>query len=60
MKAKEQWRSRKLTDEDIRGIIYTLREGSLSQRQIADIYQITQAYVSRLANGKASRVARQG
>lgn len=57
MKAKENWKSRKLTDEDIKGILHTLREGSLRQHQIAEIYQITQAYVSRLANGKASRVA---
>lgn len=57
MKSKEQWKSRRLSDEDIKGILHTLREGSLRQRQIAEIYQITQAYVSRLANGKASRVS---
>lgn len=60
MKEKTQWKSRRLTDEDVQGILYTLKEGSLPQRQIAEIYNITQAYVSRLKNGKASRVARQG
>jgi predicted XRE-type DNA-binding protein len=55
MKAKEQWKSRRLSDDDIRGILYALREGGLSQRQISEIYQVTQAYISRLGNGKASR-----
>ena len=58
MKAKDRWKSRKLSDEDVAGILYVIREGSLTQRQIATMYRITQAYVSRLANGKASRVVR--
>lgn len=56
MKAKENWRSRRLTDEDIAGILMLGKEGSASQREIADIYKVTQAYVSRLLAGKASRV----
>jgi predicted XRE-type DNA-binding protein len=56
-KQKENWKSRKLSDEDIKGILYHLREGSVRQRELAEIYQITQAYVSRLANGKTKRAS---
>lgn len=55
MKAKENWKSRKLSDESIRGIIFAAKEGH-TQRQISLMYQISQCYVSRLLNGKASRV----
>lgn len=60
MKAKETWRQRRLRDEDVAGILYASKEGSLTQREIAAVYQITQAYVSRLVNGKASRVVKEG
>jgi predicted XRE-type DNA-binding protein len=46
-----------LSDEDIKGILYHLREGSVRQRELAEVYQITQAYVSRLANGKTKRAS---
>ncbi len=56
MKIKSQWKSIKLTDEDLAGIKYAYGEGSVSQREIAALYRISQAYVSRIVNGKASRV----
>lgn len=60
MKAKENWKSRRLSDEDVQGILMLGKEGSASQREIADIYKVTQAYVSRLLAGKASRVEKAG
>jgi hypothetical protein len=56
MKLKEKWASVKLTDADIAGIKHAGAEGSLTQREISMIYRISQAYVSRILSGKASRV----
>jgi DNA-directed RNA polymerase specialized sigma subunit len=56
MKEKGAWASVKLSEADIKGILAAAKEGSLTQRQIAEIYRISQAYVSRIVAGKASRV----
>jgi predicted XRE-type DNA-binding protein len=56
-KEKLNWKSRKLSDDDIRGIVYHLREGSVRQRELAEIYGVTQCYISRLANGKTKRAS---
>ncbi len=57
MKDKNAWKSRKLSDEDIKSILYHLREGSVRQRELAAVYFCTQAYISRLANGKTKRAS---
>jgi predicted XRE-type DNA-binding protein len=55
VKDKQQWKSRKLSDADIKGILYHLKDEGVRQRELAEIYGVTQAYVSRLANGKTKR-----
>jgi predicted XRE-type DNA-binding protein len=60
MKSKSEWRSVKLKDEDVNGILHAATEGSLTQRQLAEVYGVTQAYISRIVNGKASRTVRRG
>lgn len=58
MKSKELWKSRRLSDDDIKGLLYTFREGSVRQKDLAEVYGVTQAYVSRLVNGKTKRGVR--
>jgi predicted XRE-type DNA-binding protein len=56
-KLRENWKSRKLSDADIKGILFHLREGSVRQRELAETYFVSQAYISRLANGKTKRAS---
>lgn len=42
----------KLTEQDVRMIVYMCRTGDFSQREIADIYHVRDSCISRIVNKK--------